>query len=116
MGSLSMSMPLSLSLSVCLSVCLSVRWSGGQVVRWSGGQVVRWPVGQFVRWSGDLGSFVSDVQTQLKAYTLPSGYWIEYGGQFENLASAKARMQIVIPLTLITIFILLMAVFHNVKE
>jgi len=64
----------------------------------------------------DLGSFVSDVQTQLKAYTLPSGYWIEYGGQFENLASAKARMQIVIPLTLITIFILLMAVFHNVKE
>jgi cobalt-zinc-cadmium resistance protein CzcA len=41
---------------------------------------------------------------------LPSGYWIEYGGQFENLASAKARMQIVIPLALITIFILLMAV------
>lgn len=64
----------------------------------------------------DLGSFVSDLQTQLKAYTLPSGYWIEYGGQFENLASAKARMQIVIPLALITIFILLMAVFHNVKE
>ena len=64
----------------------------------------------------DLGSFVSDVQTQLKAYTLTSGYWIEYGGQFENLASAKARMQIVIPLALITIFILLMAVFHNVKE
>lgn len=64
----------------------------------------------------DLGSFVSDVQTQLKAYNLPSGYWIEYGGQFENLASAKARMQIVIPLALITIFILLMAVFHNVKE
>lgn len=64
----------------------------------------------------DLGSFVSEVQTQLKAYNLPSGYWIEYGGQFENLASAKARMQIVIPLALITIFILLMAVFHNVKE
>lgn len=64
----------------------------------------------------DLGSFVSDLQTQLKQYSLPSGYWIEYGGQFENLASAKARMQIVIPLALITIFILLMAVFHNVKE
>jgi cobalt-zinc-cadmium resistance protein CzcA len=64
----------------------------------------------------DLGSFVSDLQTQLKQNSLPSGYWIEYGGQFENLASAKARMQIVIPLALITIFILLMAVFHNVKE
>lgn len=64
----------------------------------------------------DLGSFVADIQAQLKQYDLPSGYWIEYGGQFENLASAKARMQIVIPLALITIFILLMAVFHNIKE
>ena len=64
----------------------------------------------------DLGSFVSEVQNQLKEYKLPSGYWIEYGGQFENLASAKARMQIVIPLALIIILILLMAVFHNIKE
>lgn len=64
----------------------------------------------------DLGSFVSEVQQQLDQYKLPSGYWIEYGGQFENLASAKSRMQVVIPLALITIFILLMAVFHNVKE
>ncbi|CAM4324328.1 efflux RND transporter permease subunit [Acinetobacter pragensis] len=64
----------------------------------------------------DLGSFVSDLQTQLDAYELPSGYWIEYGGQFENLASAKARMQLVIPFALLTIFVLLMAVFRNVKE
>ncbi len=64
----------------------------------------------------DLGSFISDLQTQLKTYDLPSGYWIEYGGQFENLASAKTRMQIVIPLALITIFILLIAVFHNMKD
>ncbi len=64
----------------------------------------------------DLGTFVSDMQAKLKEYKLPSGYWIEYGGQFENLASAKARMQIVIPLALMTIFILLMAVFHNLKE
>ena len=64
----------------------------------------------------DLGSFVAEVQSKLENYALPSGYWVEYGGQFENLASAKARMQIVIPLALITIFILLMAVFHNIKE
>lgn len=64
----------------------------------------------------DLGSFVTDIQNQLKTYAVPSGYWIEYGGQFENLASAKARMTIVIPLALITIFILLMAVFHSIKE
>lgn len=64
----------------------------------------------------DLGSYVAELQKQVKNYELPSGYWIEYGGQFENLASARSRMQIVIPLALLTIFILLMVVFHNVKE
>ena len=64
----------------------------------------------------DLGSFVTELQTSLAKQTLPAGYWLDYGGQFENLASAKARMQLVVPLALITIFILLMAVFHNFKE
>lgn len=64
----------------------------------------------------DLGSFVQELQATLKQQPLPAGYWLEYGGQFENLASAAARMQIVIPLALITIFILLMAVFRNIKE
>ncbi len=64
----------------------------------------------------DLGSFVTELQTTLAKQTLPAGYWLDYGGQFENLASAKARMQLVVPLALITIFILLMAVFHNFKE
>ncbi|MDQ9008556.1 CusA/CzcA family heavy metal efflux RND transporter [Acinetobacter gerneri] len=64
----------------------------------------------------DLGSFVSELQATLAKEPLPAGYWLEYGGQFENLASAKSRMQVVIPLALITIFILLMAVFHSVKE
>lgn len=64
----------------------------------------------------DLGSFVQELQATLKQQPLPAGYWLEYGGQFENLASAAARMQIVIPLALITIFVLLMAVFNNFKE
>ena len=64
----------------------------------------------------DLGSFVSEIQNKLAKQELPAGYWIEYGGQFENMASATARMQLVVPLALITIFILLMAVFHNFKE
>ncbi|MDV2437894.1 CusA/CzcA family heavy metal efflux RND transporter [Acinetobacter gerneri] len=64
----------------------------------------------------DLGSFVSELQATLAKEPLPAGYWLEYGGQFENLASAKSRMQLVIPLALITIFILLMAVFHSVKD
>lgn len=64
----------------------------------------------------DLGSFVSELQLKLGKEPLAAGYWLEYGGQFENLASAKARMQVVIPLALIMIFVLLMAVFHNIKE
>ncbi|PZT89560.1 MAG: CusA/CzcA family heavy metal efflux RND transporter [Acinetobacter sp.] len=64
----------------------------------------------------DLGSFVKEMQTELAQQKLPSGYWLGYGGQFENLASAKARMQIVVPLALIMIFVLLMAVFHNFKD
>jgi heavy metal efflux system protein len=64
----------------------------------------------------DLGSFVKELQTTLAKQPLPSGYWLAYGGQFENLNSAKSRMMIVVPLALITIFILLMAVFHNFKE
>lgn len=64
----------------------------------------------------DLGSFVQEMQQTLKQHVLPAGYWLGYGGQFENLASAKARMQIVIPMALIIIFVLLMAVFHNIKE
>ena len=64
----------------------------------------------------DLGSFVQEMQQELKQQVLPAGYWLGYGGQFENLASAKARMQIVIPITFIIIFVLLMAVFNNIKD
>lgn len=64
----------------------------------------------------DLGSFVTELQTFLAQQALPPGYWLAYGGQFENLASAKNRMQLVIPLALLTILILLMAAFHNLKD
>ena len=64
----------------------------------------------------DLGSFVTELQSTLSKQEFPSGYWIDYGGQFQNLMSAKARMQLVVPLALLAIFILLMAVFHNIKE
>lgn len=64
----------------------------------------------------DLGSFVQELQSTLAEQTLPEGYWLDYGGQFENLISAKNRMLWVVPLALIAIFVLLMAVFHNVKE
>ncbi|MGO4818264.1 CusA/CzcA family heavy metal efflux RND transporter [Flavobacterium sp. W22_SRS_FP1] len=65
----------------------------------------------------DLQSVVTDIQkivnTEIK---LPTGYSVEYGGQFENLQSAKARLMIAVPLALFLIFILLYFAFGSVKE
>jgi len=56
----------------------------------------------------DLGSFVSDVETQVtQKVKLPPGYWITYGGQFEQLVSATKRLTIVVPIALLLIFVLL---------
>ena len=64
----------------------------------------------------DLGSFVSELQTTLQSVELPEGYWLGYGGQFENLQSAKARMWWVVPMALLLVFALLVAVFHNLQD
>ncbi|MBF7682436.1 CusA/CzcA family heavy metal efflux RND transporter [Acinetobacter sp. B5B] len=64
----------------------------------------------------DLGSFVEEVQSRLSETKLPVGYWMSFGGQFENLQSATQRMQIVVPIALVLIFALLMAVFGRVQE
>ncbi|MGE0290034.1 MAG: efflux RND transporter permease subunit [Bradyrhizobium sp.] len=56
----------------------------------------------------DLGSFVSDVEAQIALKVkLPPGYWITYGGQFEQLVSATKRLTIVVPIALLLIFVLL---------
>jgi cobalt-zinc-cadmium resistance protein CzcA len=60
----------------------------------------------------DLGSFVEEAQSAMKLKTEP-GYWIEWGGQFEHLISASQRLWLVIPLTLILIYILLLAAFGS---
>ena len=65
----------------------------------------------------DLQSVVTDIQkivnTKIK---LPTGYYVKYGGQFENLQSAKNRLLIAVPLALFLIFILLYFAFGSVKE
>ncbi|UAM97344.1 CusA/CzcA family heavy metal efflux RND transporter [Polaribacter litorisediminis] len=65
----------------------------------------------------DLQSVVDDIRTiiddQLK---LPVGYKITYGGQFENLQSAKARLMVAVPIALTLIFLLLYFAFGSVKE
>ena len=61
----------------------------------------------------DLGSFVADVQAALSAQVkLPPGYYVEYGGQFENLQRASQRLSIVVPIALLIIFVLLFTTFN----
>lgn len=65
----------------------------------------------------DLGSFVRDVQTQINAQVkLPSGYWLDYGGTFEQLESASKRLAIVVPLTLLMVIALLVMAFGSLKD
>jgi cobalt-zinc-cadmium resistance protein CzcA len=65
----------------------------------------------------DLGSFVAEAQARINAEVkLPEGYWIGYGGTFEQLASATARLQIVVPLALLLVFGLLFMTFGSVKD
>ena len=65
----------------------------------------------------DLGSFISEAQERIAAEVeLPEGYWVDYGGTFEQLESASARLQIVVPLALLLIFGLLGALFRSVGD
>ncbi len=65
----------------------------------------------------DLESVVKDVQKIIdQKLKLPAGYYVTYGGQFENLRAAKKRLSIAIPISLLLIFILLHFAFHSIKE
>lgn len=65
----------------------------------------------------DLGSFVAEVQARLREeFVLPPGYWLQYGGSFEQLALANQRLALVVPVTLVLIFMLLTAAFGSWKE
>jgi heavy metal efflux system protein len=65
----------------------------------------------------DLGSFVSDIQAAVSAQVeLPPGYWLEYGGTFEQLQSASKRLAIVVPVTLLLIVGLLYMALGSVRD
>lgn len=65
----------------------------------------------------DLGSFVAEAQARVdRELQLPSGYWLRWGGQFENLTAARARLVWVVPLALALIFLLLFMTFGSVGQ
>jgi len=65
----------------------------------------------------DVESLVTEIQSTLdKDVVLPSGYYFTYGGQFENLKAANARLMVAVPLALALIFILLFFTFGSVSQ
>jgi cobalt-zinc-cadmium resistance protein CzcA len=65
----------------------------------------------------DLGSFVTEARERIAAgVELPAGYWLEYGGTFEQLISGAQRLQLVVPVTLALILLLLYLAFRSVGD
>ncbi|MBN9125982.1 MAG: CusA/CzcA family heavy metal efflux RND transporter, partial [Nitrosospira sp.] len=65
----------------------------------------------------DLGSFVSDAETRIaEKVQIPSGYWITWGGQFEQLISAAERLRIIVPIAFGLILVLLYTMFGNFRD
>ena len=76
----------------------------------------RWIVQGNVR-DRDLGSVVADIKERINdTVDLPAGYFIEYGGQFENQQRAMARLSVIVPVVLILIFLLLYLAFGSLNE
>jgi len=67
--------------------------------------------------SRDVGSFVKEGQQKIaQAVKLPPGYYVEWGGQFENQQRAMNKLLMVVPLSILVIFLLLMATFSSVRH
>jgi cobalt-zinc-cadmium resistance protein CzcA len=65
----------------------------------------------------DLGSFVAEAQQRInEEVELPAGYWLDYGGTFEQLESASKRLSLVVPATLLVILGLLLMVFGTLRD
>jgi cobalt-zinc-cadmium resistance protein CzcA len=65
----------------------------------------------------DVQSVINEVAKQIDTKVqLPTGYYITYGGQFQNLQAAKARLAVAVPVALLLIFVLLFFTFHSVKQ
>ena len=65
----------------------------------------------------DLGSFVSEVKDRVEGdVEIPPGYWLDFGGTFEQLQSASQRLAVVVPITLLTIIALLVLAFGSLKD
>lgn len=108
--------PLPNGQQVPLSQVASVEYEQGpvQVIREDGKR--RITVGLNVR-GRDIKSVVEEIQSKLdKNFKLPAGYYVTYGGQFENLIKASERLSVALPIALGLILVLLYFTFKSVKQ
>jgi cobalt-zinc-cadmium resistance protein CzcA len=63
----------------------------------------------------DMGSVVHDMQSRVKSILMPPGYYVTWGGEFENQQRAMARLSIIVPISLLLIFVLLFDAFASVR-
>ncbi|KAI3593047.1 Cobalt/zinc/cadmium efflux RND transporter, transmembrane protein CzcA [Cupriavidus sp. U2] len=65
----------------------------------------------------DVGGFVPEAMSAIESRVqIPAGYWIAWGGTFEQLQSATERLRIVVPLALLLVFVLLFVMFGNARD
>jgi heavy metal efflux system protein len=83
------------------------------IARESGQRVVA--IGVFIR-DRDMGSVVADMQVHAKDMKLPQGYSITWSGEFENQERAMKRLMLVVPLSILLIFVLLFDAFESFKD
>ena len=73
-------------------------------------------IGVFIR-GRDMGSVVSEMQQRVKAaLTLPTGYFITWGGEFENKERAMKRLAIIVPISVLVIFLVLFDAFNSARN
>jgi len=65
----------------------------------------------------DIGSFVAAAQARIaQDVRIPPGYWTAWGGQFEHLTTAAERLRLIVPASLLLVFVLLYLVFNNLRD
>jgi cobalt-zinc-cadmium resistance protein CzcA len=79
-------------------------------------QLQRYAVIQMDVRGRDIDGFVRDANTSIQRdVKLPAGYWVEWGGAFENQQRALARLALIVPVTIFFIFVLLYTAFNSVR-
>jgi len=72
-------------------------------------------VGIFIR-DRDMGSVVQEMQERVGRLSFPAGYWLTWGGEFENQQRAMARLEVIVPVSIFLIFVLLFNAFKSAKH